>query len=80
MHIYARSNSGGKGTKKNPHIQIYAEKSSKFIIFAGKKVGFVTGYRFRKPSIKFLHMRAKEAYSLSISGCWMVISAPGLEK
>ena len=44
--IRAHSNSGGKGTKKIPHMQAYAGKSA-------KKVNFVTKnlYIWRKSSI-----------------------------
>ena len=36
-HIYTHYKSGGKGTKKNPHTQIYAEKNEKFVVFAREK-------------------------------------------
>ena len=53
MHTCARSKSGGKGTKKNPYTQIYAEKSAKYFSFAREKgdlggIGYglrVIGYR-----------------------------------
>lgn len=34
IYVYMRSKLGGKGTKKNPHTQIYVDKNAKFVIFA----------------------------------------------
>ena len=40
LHIRAHKISSGKGTKKNPYIQIYGDKSAKYFSFARKSEGF----------------------------------------
>lgn len=40
MYMCAQKKSGCKGTKKNPYIQIYGEKSAEFLNFVRKLDGF----------------------------------------
>jgi len=40
VYVYAHKKSGCKGTKKNPHTQIYVEKNEKFVVFVRDLASF----------------------------------------